>query len=393
MRHLGITSISLLFVGQLLCFAATAQGVEHLYATRAGMLEVIEPNSATIVEVRQLKPLAPSRLLAFDGADLFSQTVWSGFPDELSRSDPASALIQDVGYLPGHGGTFRALDFDPVSRQLYGIWGVNGTEVIHVVDVLTGQATPVCRLQTPTLIVLAFHPSGTAYSFTTAGGGPVQLCTVDMSTGDVHLLGQVSIAAPLFRDMAFDRSGNMWLSMLGTNQTTGIYTLDLQTLVGVKRLSATTSTYYGGLSFGPMLDVTTYCTAKANGLGCVPEISSVGLPTVSSPSGFVVRAESIVNNTVGQLVISTMPGLLPFQGGWLCMSAPVTRAPAVTSGGTPGLPVDCTGSWSFDLNSYVYLLNPLPAGTTLYVQWWGRDPTSSPFPSSASNALEIVFQP
>ncbi|MDP1795388.1 MAG: FG-GAP repeat protein, partial [Acidimicrobiales bacterium] len=48
-----------------------------------------------------------------------------------------------------------------------------------------------------------------------------------------------------------------------------------------------------------------YCTAKANSLGCVPQIAVLGRPSVSSTSGFTVSVSNTRNQREGLLVYST----------------------------------------------------------------------------------------
>ncbi|HTF89317.1 MAG TPA: hypothetical protein VK843_12975 [Planctomycetota bacterium] len=134
-----------------------------------------------------------------------------------------------------------------------------------------------------------------------------------------------------------------------------------------------------------------YCTAKVNSLGCLPAIHFSGMPSASFGSGFVIQGSN-VRNQKGGLLLYTLGGqaAIPFQGGTLCVAAPIRRAPGVNSGGSP-LPVsDCTGIYSLDFNAFAvgslggnpHLARQAP-GTAVDAQWWGRDP-GFPVPSHST---------
>jgi hypothetical protein len=142
-----------------------------------------------------------------------------------------------------------------------------------------------------------------------------------------------------------------------------------------------------------------YCTAKPNSLGCAPSIASAGVPSATAGSGFTLTASNALNHKTG-LLLYTNGGraAAPFQGGFLCLQAPIRRSIALNSGGNVG-PSDCSGAYVLDLNAFAVGAlggNPAPfltaAGTVIDVQAWGRD-DGFPVPdnSQLSNALEVVI--
>lgn len=139
---------------------------------------------------------------------------------------------------------------------------------------------------------------------------------------------------------------------------------------------------------------TAYCTAKTNSLGCVPSIGFSGTPDANAGSGFVVSSTNTLNNKTGLLFYSSSgPAALNFQGGTLCVQAPLIRTPAQNSGGNV-FPGDCSGNFAFDFNVRIASgADPaLIAGATVWSQYWSRDPAST-FTTNLSNALRFIILP
>jgi len=144
-----------------------------------------------------------------------------------------------------------------------------------------------------------------------------------------------------------------------------------------------------------------YCTAKLNSQGCAPRIESNGKPSAGAGNGFLVRATQVLNNKVGLLFYGLNGrATIPFQGGTLCVAAPVKRTPVCSSGGNPP-PNDCSGVYLIDMNLFAaggLGGTPQPglgvAGTLVDCQWWGRDPGFvAPNNTTLSDALEYTVHP
>lgn len=140
----------------------------------------------------------------------------------------------------------------------------------------------------------------------------------------------------------------------------------------------------------------TYCNAKTNALGCVPAIGWYGTPSASAAEGFQVVVRNLRNNRPGLMLYSRAGRAeQPFQGGTLCLAAPITRTPNDSSGGSSS-GQDCSGGLSVDFNRLIASgIDPaLIAGVTVNAQFWGRDPGfSAPNNATLSNALEFVIGP
>jgi hypothetical protein len=137
---------------------------------------------------------------------------------------------------------------------------------------------------------------------------------------------------------------------------------------------------------------TSYCTAKLNSQGCLPAISSSGVPSASGTPPFPIVASSVINQTVGILIYGHQAAATPFQGGTLCIGGAVKRTPGQASGGSAA-GVDCTGSFSFDFNAFIAQgVDPLLSvpGQQVNAQYWSRDVAAS-FGSSLSDALQFAI--
>jgi hypothetical protein len=134
-----------------------------------------------------------------------------------------------------------------------------------------------------------------------------------------------------------------------------------------------------------------YCTAKVNSQGCTPSLFTTGAPSVHGGTQFRVGANDVINQKVGLLFWGRAPEALPFQGGTLCVDAPVTRTQAQISGGNTGT-VDCSGSYSFHWSSSYIQSKGLQVGDRIFAQYWSRDPGAS-FGSGLTNAVDFTLIP
>ena len=121
-------------------------------------------------------------------------------------------------------------------------------------------------------------------------------------------------------------------------------------------------------------DPLVYCTAKVNSLGCTPTATYAGHPTLSGLDDFVVRASNVLNNSNGVYFFGSAPHAAPFNGGTLCAAAPLTRTPVQNSLGNAS-PADCSGTYSYAWTHARMVA--WSSGSTLYSQFWSRDPMSS----------------
>jgi hypothetical protein len=138
---------------------------------------------------------------------------------------------------------------------------------------------------------------------------------------------------------------------------------------------------------------TSYCTAKVNSQGCTPRIESTGFPSPTHTSAFLIRATSVISGKPGLLLYSYASAATSFQGGFLCLTAPVSRIGVGSSSGGPPPPL-CAGTYSYDFNDRVRSgVDPgLIPGKDVFAQYWQRDQASS-FGIGLTDGLAFVICP
>ena len=274
------------------------------------------------------------------------------------------------------------MDTDVTSGIIY--FFTSGTPPqLFTLDPLTGQGTLVSNISGPGsgANAMAVHPSGAIYL---ASVGP-NLYSLDRATGQTTWLGSINnMPNGFIFDMTSDSAGYLWLSLDDfSSPVYRLFRVDLSTSTATEM--ATWSTPHSGLAVGIVCVPEIYCTAKTNSLGCLPALGTAGIPAANADKGFTITASNVRNARLGILLHGVSgPAALPFAGGLLCVSPPLKRTPSVTSGGNSPPAVDCSGSWSFDFNAYLWsklpkddAVNappyPFPPGTVVNCQWWGRD--------------------
>lgn len=145
---------------------------------------------------------------------------------------------------------------------------------------------------------------------------------------------------------------------------------------------------------GKWLQPVTYCTAKTNSQGCVPNIYTGGIPSYSNTlQGFSILADHIINQRPGVLVYGMHKATTPFYGGTLCVQGPLTRTKLTNSNGST-LGTDCTGTLAINFSDIVqgYTDPRLTPGRMVYAQWWYRDGQSTGG-TGLSDAVSFAIAP
>jgi hypothetical protein len=104
-----------------------------------------------------------------------------------------------------------------------------------------------------------------------------------------------------------------------------------------------------------------------------------GYPSARAPLGFEITCRGLRNQSFGRLFLTQAgkapPGSL-FGGGTMCLEGPLFALPSGSAGGSDAPTLDCSGTFSADLNDWFFQRSPAWAGETINVQYWARDPGS-----------------
>ena len=251
--------------------------------------------------------------------------------------------------------------------------------------------------------LLVFERSGTSWSQTTslvaADSTSPELGTALVVAGDTiwvgastHSEGSSNGAVYVFQRLAgaWTQTAKLFASpALGPGLTFGSSLAKSGTTLCVGAPGSGEVQVFDVVSLPPP---STYCTAKVNSLGCLPQMSASGVPGFTNPNPFLLRATNVMNNKVGILLYSTAgSAATPFQGGILCIAGPFRRTPGQMSGGNPP-PNDCSGTYSFDFNARVRSgVDPaLVPGRQVWAQYYSRDP-GDPFFVGLTDAVTFTI--
>ena len=133
-----------------------------------------------------------------------------------------------------------------------------------------------------------------------------------------------------------------------------------------------------------------YCTAKANSVGCAPQIASTGMASVGGADDFVLVGTGFTAESFAFAALSPQPSTAFIGSGRVCVQGGgLVRLGLGPTGGTAGL---CDGGLSVLLDQSS--LSAYGAGTLLYAQFFIRDPAHPDGTGLASTAgLEFRVLP
>lgn len=298
------------------------------------------------------------------------------------------------------GSTLFAPSLTFAHGTLYAEADINGDK-IFTVDVQTGICTPILALPSTTnwfITAFAFNPTdGLFYVSNEHNFGVRGVHSVDLlGTGAVQHVTPFPGGNFKMRGLSSE-PGALYLHSDGVHND--VYRYDLATgqfssvminpIIG--SACCVGSTWAPGLAIsGPEI----YCTPKLNSQGCNPVIDTSGLPSMTSAHPFTIDTVRVLNNKPGVFFYGFASNTLPFQGGTLCVAPPIRRTSNQSSmGGSP--PDDCSGRLTFDFNAYAQSgADPgIASGTTLFGQFWYRDPAWIPHATGLSNAITWTMAP
>ena len=437
MQLLSITSVPLVArlgsIAALLlaCLASPARAGSTLYAIGNGPglsgLYTVDPTTGVATLLWDLPNVyLYAGDLAYDAPTDTLYVIGSTVPDPgtsrlFSINRHTGAVTAFGGMSPTLNLASGGLAIHPLTGVMYAT-GSNGFQstALFTVDKNTGVPTLVGQNGGQCCVApfgfmmngLGFRDDGTLFANgLTLSGVPINgayshLFTIDLSSGLATDIGchLVNVGRQLnYSGLAFGETGTLYSLGSLSASAGGLYSVDPTTAVATPIGNTILPIGVdGGLVFVPDGLPTTYCSAKLNSLGCTPTIGFSGAPSATAGSGFVVSGSNVRNNKSGLLFYGVSGrAALPFQGGTLCLAAPIKRTAALNSAGNPGPANDCSGAYTIDMNSFAQSAGPpvpLPAlsvaGTLVNCQFWGRDPGfAAPDNTTLTDALEYPVGP
>jgi len=183
-------------------------------------------------------------LLAYDGDN-----------NSLYSIDTATAIATLIGT------DFASGDISEIELSAGGVvyaadTGIN--TLLHTIDPSTGSVTGTITMTFPmggnVLTALEFVGSTLYAGFTTEGGGPTFLATVDIGTGIVSTVGATGVSSPL-GGLAYDVATSVMYGISAGGSSAELFTIDLSTgaatSVGLVTIGGTTFGGTTALEFGP----------------------------------------------------------------------------------------------------------------------------------------------
>lgn len=369
---------------------------EWLYAQTGNGLQVYDPETGEHLQSSYIPSLILNRGLVYDSGRLYMMNqnleIWRDFMVELHPATSRYTEIGKTGFSLAEG--YTGLTRDPTTDRYY----VQANDTIYEADMSTGELTWLSRIEQGVAIItaIAISAHGEVYGISPPSVyyPKAALYRLRLESGRLDRVGDLQPIPILFATLTFDAQNRLWGSGYGpfTQQKHRLYRIDLETL----ELHSTfpfPEEFPGvvAIAFGPKPNVTNYCEAKPNSQGCLPAIGWKGHPSASAHFGFQVSSADVVSDSPGFLMLGFGgQASLPFQGGTLCVAEPIVRTTPQASGGSAG----CDGSWSLDVNTWLFTNHPLEPGDRFTCQWWGRDPgLVGRHSGQLSDALEVVLLP
>lgn len=359
-----------------------------------------------------------SDVIGVNGTLVSGTRIGRGAPDLCWGKSGAACYLADVTGLVLHGAVNNVLGASDKSfgadpnalgegLTLLSVFSADGKPP-RVVDLWAGYASTTSNasgVANASFDLSQPYFMGGAHFFTNAMDG-------SFNTGDQFFLNGTSVGGSIGGTLA---SLNAWLGLAGPLVADNLYDAaegDISawmsvgdTVLGMRTVPSGDCIGHSFSAISIRVDcgqVNTYCQPKANSLGCLPTIAASGYPSATHDSGFEVGCANVRNNKVGLMFYGINgQASTPFQGGTLCVAAPIKRTPSMSSGGNPAPFNDCSGAYAIDMNAFARgLLGGSPlgelsvVGTTVNCQWWGRD-QGFPAPNNTmlSNGLRYVVCP
>ena len=355
------------------------------------VVDVVDVETGQVLRTISTNATFPQSGLTYGGGRLVAvhrgSPPWG--PDISLQIHPADGQVTWLGQTGQNWSTaFTSIAYDSTKAETYVVW-VDEVYRMEADGSLTFLSLLQGLLFADGITAMAIDSQGNAWGVGAVGNLDKPVYSLDLNGGRAHWQGSVLTPnGDSIKDMDFSSSGRLW-GLLFQN---GLCEIDLGSMTA-QLVHPNIAGW--SVAFAPETVGANYCASKTTSVGCQPTIEGEGVASPTATSGFVVRAANIRNRQFGTLLYGLSgQAKVPFAGGLTCVQKPWIRTPIVDSGGNSGPMVDCSGSWSIDLNTEMAKKPPLPAGTVVNCQWMGRDPGfASPNNYSLSDGLELTLLP
>lgn len=220
---IGLTGIALILlvtqnaIGGPIGFSVSSKGNDHLYQ--------IDLMTGIAIDLGKIN-FGDAEGLAFVGTKLYAIGGSFGF-SLMSRfwdiTEPPGSLIGSTG--TSRRSVDHGLDYDVTTGTLYDYQGFTDFSggALYRIDPATGIATSIGNSNSQFADGLAINKAGEA--FVIDGIVNDSLYQLDLTTGDVSLIGSLGFASNSNFGLSFDQMGTLW----GLNATGEIYRIDTST--------------------------------------------------------------------------------------------------------------------------------------------------------------------
>ena len=126
----------------------------------------------------------------------------------------------------------------------------------------------------------------------------------------------------------------------------------------------------------PVAPAANFCLPRASANGCTASLSTAGQPDTSGELPFFLTSVHAPNHRIGAVIWSFTAAAPPYGFGSICVAPPMRSLMHQTSAGNPGGGTDCSGFYSWRIDSPLMAAYGWTPGVMVHAQLWIRDPTA-----------------
>lgn len=344
---------------------------------------MIRPLSALVLAAAIATPEVAS-------AQCWTQALW-----DAARGLPSAANGGYMGFIHPAGTTFPSTDVmrlesasggfvnaayeflnlplpPPVVFVEAELRHVSGTSTLPTIF----EPTRISAILSTSYQVIANFASDRVFLWTQGGGGILASAQVDTTVFAIWRLEM----EPQTHLVRLYRNGQLLLSAAGVLGSNAQYrAIEFGNVAAWVAPSAVSEWKWLRHNASDVDDLGTYCAPKPNSWGCTPRMGWTGRPEWSAPSDFTITCQEVPVNVFGILGWSVdRNAVVPFAGGYRCIGGTaIYRTPIQAAGTDPAGTCGTGGGILRYRFSDEYGVHPaLSIGTTVFAQWFYRDPAA-----------------